>query len=253
MNKIEELLSISNDTVSSACKILLESNKNDLSGHKFSEKLPKEVKAIVDKTMEKIILDRIIPIGLPILSEESGIINDKKSDLRFIIDPLDGTVNYIRNLGQSSISLALYKGNDPVFGVLGIYPTCDLVWGGKIFGSYLNNEPIKVSSIGKENESILCTGFPSRFQFSNDYHADSFLNKVSNFAKVRMLGSASISLFQIAKGSAEVYSEQEIMLWDVAAGLAIVEGAGGTVFTSSGLYENSLNVIATNSIINHQL
>ena len=71
---------------------------------------------------------------------------------------------------------------------------------------------------------------------------------MSKFGKVRMLGSASNSLLQVAKGSAEAYSEQEIMFWDVAAGLALVEGAGGRVLKRKGLSENSYDVAADNTM-----
>ena len=247
MNEYQKLLRISIDTVVSACKLLKKSSWKELSSHNFSSDLQKEVKSKADYVLESEILKNIAPLGLPILSEESGCISGQyESQLRFIIDPLDGTFNYVRNLSQSSISIALYKGDEPIFGVLGVYPSCDLAWGGKDFGSYLNDKPISVSKVNKLNESVLCTGFPSRFQFSNTYNVNTFLEKASTFAKVRMLGSASVSLLQVAKGSAEVYSEQEIMLWDVAAGLAIVEGSGGLISISSGSEEYSLNVVAAN-------
>ena len=77
----------------------------------------------------------------------------------------------------------------------------------------------------------------------------SFLELIESYGKVRMLGAASMSLLQVAKGSAETYKEQDIMLWDVAAGLALVEGAGGYYDISEGSTEESINVIATNGEI----
>ena len=73
-----------------------------------------------------------------------------------------------------------------------------------------------------------------------------FLRMVRQYSKVRMLGSAAVSLVNVAKGAADVYSEQNIMIWDVAAGLAIVEGAGGSVHFDPGTIEHSLDVYASN-------
>jgi len=85
-----------------------------------------------------------------------------------------------------------------------------------------------------------------RFESKSDLAIQKFLRMVRQYSKVRMLGSAAISLINIAKGAADVYSEQNIMIWDVAAGLAIVGGAGGSVHFNPGTIEHSLDVYASN-------
>ena len=86
--------------------------------------------------------------------------------------------------------------------------------------------PINVSSIKDTKKGVLCTGFPSRFEFNSKTILEQ-IHLMQSFNKVRMLGSASQSLLQVAQGSVEAYVESNIMIWDVAAGIAIVEGAGG--------------------------
>jgi myo-inositol-1(or 4)-monophosphatase len=241
------LLELVKDVVSSSNSIICE-GRNISSNYTFSSILPKEMKADIDFLIEKKIIERLQTTGIPILSEESGDIAGKStSGLRFIIDPLDGTVNFIRQLGPATVSIALYDGITPLFGVLGIYPSNDLVWGGGKIGAFYNGNPIKVSELTNKIESVICTGIPSRLEFdkNNDYLA----KLLTTYGKVRMLGSASYSLMQVARGNAEMYYEEEIMLWDVASGIALVEGAGGEVIIKKGSFNNSFNVLASNGLI----
>ena len=243
MHEINDLLDLARNTARSACQLLRDSQQKDIRSHSYMEALPREMKAEADQALEKVILTSLEPVGLPILSEEFGEKNGSdESGMKFIVDPLDGTVNFVRGLGLASVSIALYKDNRPVFGVLGIYPTGSLAWGGKGLGAFLDDKPINVSTVSNPVQGVLCTGIPSRFQFS-EKESSLLLQTMSTFGKVRMLGAASISLLQVAQGAAEVYTERDIMLWDVAAGLALVEGAGGTLNVERGQSPGTLNEI----------
>lgn len=211
---------------------------------------PKELKALTDRTLDAILLEGLRESGYPILSEESGFVGKvRKDELRWIVDPLDGTVNYARNLGSCSISIALCRGRKPLFGVIGQYPTMELAWGGAVFdGAFLDGRPLTVSEIRSGAKAVLCTGIPSRFDYSPQATA-SLIGCMKRFGKIRMLGTASLSLLCVAKGAAEAYTEQEIMLWDVAAGVAIVEGAGGVVRIYPGREEHSCHVFASNGVL----
>jgi|JYMV01.1.fsa_nt_gi myo-inositol-1(or 4)-monophosphatase len=249
-NKVNDLLFLVKDVALSAFQKLSELHKKNLFTHSYSKDIPREMKAKVDNIIEDVIINRLKEARLPILSEENGNIDgDTSSELRFIVDPIDGTVNFIRGLAPSTISIALYKGNEPLFGVLVVYPSGDMVWGGKGMGAFINNQPIEVSKIFDLSESVLCTGIPSRFDFYDRSTTVDFYKSLASYGKIRMLGSASNSLLQVAKGSAEVYSEIGIMLWDVAAGLAIVEGAGGFILVSPGKSLYSLNVYVSNGVV----
>lgn len=249
-SEILSLLAISKDVAKEIIILLNNNQEEKLKKYRYISDLPREMKSDADRFLDKELIKRLSPLGISILSEEGGEINSKsKSSFRFIIDPLDGTVNYVRGLSQSSISIALYDDKKPVFGVLAIYPSEEIVWGGKIFGAFLGEEPINVSDTEGISNAILCTGFPSHFDVSDQKALSKYFDLIGNFGKIRMLGSASISLFNVARGAADCYYEQEIMIWDVAAGIAILEGAGGEVSISPGRFDNSLNVVASNGTI----
>ena len=215
----------------------------------FCDEVPREMKASVDGVLEQLILKALRPTKIGILSEEFGEDDNlDTSDLHWIVDPLDGTVNYVRGLGPCAVSIALWKGKIPIFGVVGEYPSGTIWWGGKEIGAFSDTGRLRVSGVKKLSQAVLCTGFPSRFDLSRE-SMDNTLQNLLDFGKVRMLGAASLSIIKVANGSAEVYSERDIMIWDVAAGLAIVEGAGGRVKMSPGRFTHSYNVIADNCLI----
>ena len=249
MSEYNQLLIIAQDAARQAMQVLVAMD-NSLLSYEYANDLPREMKSVVDCRLEGIILDYLKPTGISILSEESGEFGKFDNDgLRWVVDPLDGTVNYIRGLAPCAVSIALFRGDLPLFGVICEYPTCRLAWGGQLFGAFIEDCPIHVSAIQYKSQAILCTGFPSRFDFA-DASPASFFEMVSSLGKVRMLGSASLSLLQVAKGSVDAYAEQDIMIWDVAAGLAIVEGAGGSISMLQGRFQKSCNIFASNGLIN---
>ena len=251
VGETDKLLSLVKDTAVTAYQKLVEIKSTDIGQVSYSNEVPREMKCFADEIIEEMIIKRLIPTGISILCEESGEFGGKsKSSLKFIVDPLDGTVNFVRSLGPCSISIALYENDHPIFGVLVMFPSGDLAWGGKGKGSFINDKSIHVSKITDPIHAVLCTGFPSRYCFDNLNDVTKHIKMMSHFGKVRMLGSASNGLLLVARGAAEVYSEKQIMLWDIAAGIAIVEGAGGEIKINFGKDENAVNVTATNGLIN---
>jgi len=206
------------------------------------------MKSQADRVLETIIVRKLQKTGISICSEESGILKitgDNK--LRWIVDPLDGTVNFVRRLGSCGVSISLCQDDTPLWGVIGEYPSGKISWGGPGRGAFQDGKPLRVSSLSKRSQAILCTGFPARFNFDNS--SLSWIKKTfSSFGKIRMLGSASLSLLQVAKGSAEAYSENNIMFWDVAAGLAILEGAGGLYRKTKSRHPGAFNIKACNGV-----
>lgn len=250
---ILSLLELSKEVARSALKEITKLDKKSNKKYTFSKDIPRETKAEADREIEHLILKSLKPTNLEILSEETGLINgNKNSNLRFIIDPIDGTVNFIRNIAECSISIALFDNNKPVFGVLASYPSGKLFWGGASFGSFEEDTKLKVSTITEANKGVLCSGFPSRFKFSSLELAGQ-IGLIKIFNKTRMLGSASQSLLQVAKGSAECYFENDIMIWDVAAGIAIVEGSGGRVMMKQGSTSLACKIVVDNGLINSSI
>jgi myo-inositol-1(or 4)-monophosphatase len=198
--------------------------------------------------MEQQILQSLSVAELPILSEESGLTaSTHPSSLRFIVDPLDGTFNFVKELGPSAISVALWNDQRPVFGVIYSLLERQLTWGGIDIGAFVEGRRIAVSDVSDPAVASICTGFPVRLDMDDEHSMLSFWRTVKPYAKVRMFGSAAASLLRVANGSADVYSENRIMLWDIAAGVAIVQGAGGDyVMKPAGGEEWCYQVFASN-------
>lgn len=247
MSDLDDLLALAKDVAQEAVAALVDVDPGS-SSCSFADDFPREMKSATDRVLEELVFHRLKPTGLPILSEEAGAIEGHANDdLRWVVDPLDGTVNFMRRLGPCAVSIALCRNGLPVFGVIGEYPSAKLAWGGRFLGAFVDSCPIRVSTIGDKSKAVLCTGFPSRFDFS--VASPGFFDLMSLYGKVRMLGAASLSLLQVAKGAADAYVERDIMIWDVAAGLALVEGAGGRMRVSAGRYKDSLNVAASNGLL----
>ena len=214
---ILELIDLAKDTALEAGR-KISFKSNELKEIQSVSLSGKETKIKADKILEDFIIRCLEKTEISILSEESGLINvNDKSNYLWIIDPLDGSLNFIRNSGPSAISIALWEGENPVFGVIYLNDEKSLVWGGKQFGSCLNEIPITTSTIFKNNNAVLCTGLPSRFDVENKEKINYFNQLISKFSKVRMYGSAAYSMVKVATGSAEAYWEEDIMIWDVAA------------------------------------
>jgi len=246
MLDVPKLLELAKSTAIRATACLRDASL-DMRDYEHDEAHPREVKASADLILETEILELLAPEGLTILSEETGLLDGSHHpEYRFIIDPLDGTFNYVKQLGPSAVSIALWKQETPIFGVLSLLPEETLIWGGAGIGAFRDGVPISVSGTQDYSRASICTGFPVRFDMTSEKEFEKFWTMAGRFAKVRMIGSAATSLANVACGFADAYVEYGIMLWDVAAGLAIVEGAGGASRVTLGDATPSLNVIAAN-------
>lgn len=186
----------------------------------------KDIKLSSDKMSEKIIMDILDESGIAILSEEYGF-KGEESKLCWIIDPLDGTINYYKGMDEMAcVSIALWKEERPVLGVVYRFRKEELFFAEEGFGAFLNDIPITTSDIMLTEQAVMATGFPVK----RDYDTESltlFVKQVQNFKKVRMLGAAAIMGTFVACGRFDAYFEDEIMLWDIAAAIALVNAAGG--------------------------
>jgi myo-inositol-1(or 4)-monophosphatase len=241
-------LALARSTASEALRVLAEL-RPEAASFGVDQCLPREMKTASDRILEDVILASLRTTGLEILSEETGLVKSVSGDgFRWVVDPLDGTVNFMRSLAPCSVSLALYYEDNLIFGVIGEFPSGRIAWGGSAMGSFVSDTSIRVSRIKDKRQAVICSGFPSRFEF-DDAGMSWILRTLAPFAKVRMFGAASLSLLHLASGSAEAYAERDIMIWDVAAGLAILEGAGGSFNLTKSRHLNALNVFASNGVI----
>jgi len=188
----------------------------------------RDIKLQVDIDAEKIIKDHLAAkSSFPILAEESGASNEL-NEYYWVVDPLDGTSNFLRNIPISCVSIALMKDIEPILGVIFDFNNDDLYFGHHKSKAYLNDSKLSVSSTALKGDATLVTGIPAKKNYSDE----EFTNMISDFQswkKIRMIGSAAMASVYVASGKADAYSENGIFLWDVAAGAAIVKAAGGQV------------------------
>ena len=222
----------------------------DIQSNEIMSAAGRDIKSLADQLAEKAILKFLKGVlDIPVLTEESGVIGEfETSGLRWVIDPLDGTVNFTRGLPLFCTSIALWKGDTPVFGLIYDIPNSVEYKGIVGEGFWINGERASVSSTHESKQAILTTGFPVNRDFESD-SLKQFITRIQDFKKIRLLGSAALSLSTVASGKTDAYSEENIMFWDVAAGLALVKAAGGDIWFRKGSKEHSLDVVATNGLV----
>lgn len=237
-------LEIAINAVKLASKLLIKNQDSDI---EIKSSFEKDIKLQADEDSEKLIVAYLSQhSAYDILSEESGVVkNTIDQPYCWIIDPLDGSLNYSRSIDLYCISLGLWYNNEPVLGVIYDFFHERLYTGVIGEGAFCNGKPIKVSNITEKKDSIIATGFPVYTDFNSDALLQ-FVSTIQAYKKVRLLGSAALSLSLVAKGSIEAYTEDNIAIWDVAAGLAIVKAAGGEVKFKQGSSERYLKVYAAN-------
>ena len=205
--------------------ILLVKKKSELLNSIFSSN--RDIKLKADIESEKFIKEYLNTNSVyPILAEESGkSIKDLGKNF-WVVDPLDGTANYSRNIPICCVSIGLISDLKPVLGVIYDFNNDELYEGSIYTKALLNNNEISVSKVENFCDGVLLTGLPN----NTDYSDSALLKMVKDFQnwrKVRMIGSAAMASAYIASGKADLYTEKKTYLWDIAAGAAIVNAAGG--------------------------
>ncbi len=164
----------------------------------------------------------------PIIGEELG--GDESlmdsDEYYWVVDPLDGTYNYLRDIPLACVCIGLMRGSRPVLGVIYDFYRNEL-FSAKAEGELLlNGKPFKPQWAQSVDQAILITGFPTIRDYSEGA-LKAFIQQVQRFKKVRMLGSAGVHISYVACGRLDVYWEEAVRLWDVAAGLSLISAAGG--------------------------
>lgn len=204
----------------------------------------KDVKIKGDKAAEELIFKELKETGFAILGEEQGW-HGRRGETCWVVDPLDGSVNFRQGIPLCSVSIAFVEKGEPVLGVVYNFFTEELYHGVVGVGAFCNDERLQVSDVSEPKEAILATGLPARRDFSHEA-LEIMVEDFGRWRKVRMLGSASIMLAYVASGRVDAYREENIMFWDVAAGCALVAAAGGAVCTSGEQLDQPVIVAAAN-------
>jgi myo-inositol-1(or 4)-monophosphatase len=210
----------------------------------------------VDKTTEQRLVRE-----LHLLLPEAGFIAEenqelkKKDNYNWVIDPLDGTTNFIHHVPLYSISIALMQQNNVVLGVIYEPNLQECFYSWKNGGAFLNGNRIEISQIKSLKDSLLATGFPYYDYGRLDEYIVLFKHLMENTHGLRRLGSAAVDLAYTACGRFEGFYEYGLSPWDVAAGVLIVQEAGGKVsdFSGSDHYIFGGELVATNPFINDEL
>ena len=188
----------------------------------------KDIKLSSDKISESIILESLSSSGIPVLAEEGGYTGGK-SDRYWVVDPLDGTMNYYKGLDDfTCVSIALWQEGQPVLGVINRFRSGEIFTGVLGGNAELNGELIKPSGVRAVRDAVMSTGFPPDRDYSEDSLKD-YIKQVQRFKKVRMLASGALQAVFVACGRVDAYFEDDIKLWDIAAAMIIVQAAGGVV------------------------
>ena len=219
---------------------------------KIENKGVHDLVSYVDKTSEKMIIEslqKLIP-DAGFIAEE-GTLDIKGERFNWIIDPLDGTTNYIHGIPIYSVSIALVDQNELACGVVYEVGHDECFYASKGGGAFLNGKPIRVSTRSDIHESLLATGFPYSDFSRMDSYMEFFKWAMTNSRGIRRLGSAAADLAYVACGRFDAFWEYSLKPWDVAAGALLVIEAGGKVsdYKGGSDYLFGREILATNGIV----
>ncbi len=223
-----------------------------------SSKGPGDFVTSADKRTEKIIIEELQKAHpeYGIISEESGIINKANTNNRWIIDPIDGTTNFLNGIPQFAISIGYEEENEIKCGVIFDPIKNEMFFAEKGNGAYLNNTRIRVSNKKKLKDALLVTGGPRQSSEIKEKIFSEFV-KVSNntLSPVRKFGSAALDVAYVACGRFDGYWQRELSYWDIAAGIIILKEAGGFIdfFEQDNKAPLKKNILASNANIHNEL
>ena len=245
-----DILELGKEAALAAGKILMD-NFNRIS--KVSKKADGSLVTNVDIEADRKVTS-LIKNSFPehsILTEESPEVKGN-SEYRWIIDPLDGTHNYVQGLDIFGVSISITHLNKPIIGIIYLPPAEKLYYCEKGNGAYLNGKSIRVS---KRNLKEACIAHNSSFRRGNEPMFEGFKKLAASAFKIRMLGSCVRGLSAVAEGTLDADIEYNVHSWDIYGGALIIEEAGGRVtdFSGNPWYLSNGPYIASNGIVHDEI
>ena len=239
MNSISANLNIMIKASEKASKILIR-DFGEIEKLQVSKKGPADFVTNADVKVEKIIIEELQKAKpkYSVLSEESGVENNKDKNNTWIIDPIDGTVNFLHGIPHFAISIALKTGNEIVSGLIYDPIKDEMFFAEKNNGSFQNNQRIRVSSKIDIDDCLFVTGG----KIDKDY----------NFS-YRKSGCAALDLAYVASGRYDGCFQNNLSLWDVAAGIILIKEAGGIINDIDLNKKENIKIIASSSNISAKL
>ena len=205
-----------------------------------SKKGPRDFVTKTDKLVEKILIDELSKTkkNYSFLSEEIGSIKNKDQENIWIIDPIDGTTNFLNGIPHFAISIALKIKNEIVSGVIYDPIKDEMFYAEKNNGAYLNNKRIRVSKKNNLDNCLFATGGK---------------NEVKTKLNIRKFESASLDLAYVAAGRYDGFFQKNLSLWDVAAGLILIKESGGKINEINLEKNNNVKIYASNNSIHEKM
>ena len=222
-----------------ASKILIR-DFGEIEKLQVSKKGPTDFVTNSDLKAEKIILEELIKArpNYSIISEENGIKKNKDKNNTWIVDPIDGTINFLHGIPHFAISIALKSKNEIVSGLIYDPIKDEIFFAEKDNGAFFNNQRIKVSKKNQINDCLFATG-----------------GKMKNEPDLpfRKSGSAALDMAYVAAGRYDGYFQNNLNLWDIAAGVIIVKEAGGTINEIDLTQNNNIKIRASSTVISEKM
>ena len=239
MNSISANLNIMIKATEKASKILIR-DFGEIEKLQVSKKGPNDFVTNSDLKAEKIIIEELKKAkpNYSIISEENGIENNKDKDNTWIIDPIDGTINFLHGIPHFAISIALKSNEEIISGIIFDPIKNEMFYAEKNNGSYFNNQRIRVSKKNQMNDCLFVTG--GKIINELDLH-------------YRKSGCAALDMAYVASGRYDGYFQKNLNLWDIAAGIILVKEAGGEINDIDLSTNKNIKIIASSSNISSKL
>ena len=225
-----------------------------------SVKGPGDFVTMTDKKVEAILIEELQKArpDYSILSEEAGEIKNDSSneDFKWIIDPIDGTSNFLHGIPHFAISLALENKKEIICGIVFDPIKNELFSAEKGNGSYLNNQRMRVSARKKLKDCLIVTGGPRKNHQNKEVTMEEYKKFSSKvLIPIRKMGSASLDMAYVAAGRCDGFWQRNLNYWDIAAGVLLVKEAGGYVtdFDGQDKYVENKTILANNSRISEEM
>ena len=239
MNTISANLNIMIKAAEKASKILIR-DFGEIEKLQVSKKGPSDFVTNSDLKAEKIIIEELKKAKpyYSIISEENGIENNKDKNNTWIIDPIDGTINFLHGIPHFAISIALKSNEEIISGIIFDPIKNEMFYAEKNNGSYFNNHRIRVSQKNEINDCLFVTG-----------------GKINNEPDLayRKTGCAALDMAYVASGRYDGYFQQNLNLWDIAAGIILVKEAGGILSEIDLSIHKCIKIVASSTNISSKL
>ncbi len=239
MNSISPILNIMIKACEKASKVIIR-DFGEIENLQVKKKGPKDFVTKTDKRVEKILIEELEKNkkNYSFITEETGIINKSDTDNFWIIDPIDGTTNFLHGIPHFAISIALKNKDEITAGLIFDPIKNEMFYAEKNAGSFFNNRRVRVSK---------------KFEIDDCLFATNHKGAIHSNLNLRYTGCAALDLAYVASGRFDGYFHNQINIWDIAAGVLIVREAGGKVNDINKFDINNIEIRASNNNIHYKM